>query len=80
MKTTINFSIKGQHENHLGSAMVGFVTTGIYEAAIHFDFNPAIKRNMIGSQIIEGLEYRVFENYVDSGSDDYFYFAVEIVN
>lgn len=80
MTTTINFKIQGNHEYHSGTALVApVITGGILAASQHFDFNPGIKRNVIGIIEHEGINYKIFENYVDSGSNDYFYFAYEII-
>jgi hypothetical protein len=79
---TINFKINGNHESHSGQAVVlDFVTSGINSAAKHFGFENAnlVKRNSIGRVTVEDVEYSIFENYIDSGSEDYYYFAVEVI-
>lgn len=30
----------------------------------------------LGGVKIDGVEYRLYESYIDSGSDDYYYFSV----
>jgi len=78
MKTSIQFNITGSHENHSGIAEVfDFVTSGYVAAQSHFD--SFFKTNSIGVFSIDGKNYSVFETYADSASDDYYYFAIQIV-
>jgi hypothetical protein len=80
---TVNFSIKGKNETHKGTATVFHpITSGINAAIEYFGFENSnlVKKNCIGSTNVDGKTYKIWENYIDSGSDDYFYFAVEIIN
>lgn len=72
---TINFKIQGNHESHHGSAViVSDYNEGINYSQNHLDcISDEIQSNKIG--IYEG--YFIYENYLDSGSDDYIYFAIE---
>jgi hypothetical protein len=79
MKTSIQFKIIGKHETHSGIAEVfDFITSGYVAAQSHF--NSTFKINSIGVFSIDGKNYSAFETYVDSANDDYYYFAIEIVN
>ena len=76
MKTTINFNIHGKHEFHSGEAtIVDSYNEGITIAGNNVSiFNGELKTNLIG-----GLDgYKIYENYSDSGSNDYYYFAIKI--
>lgn len=70
--TEINFSISGRHESHHGTATI---VENYNEGTIYAENNlPGdVKTRQIGSQ--DG--YSIFENYTDSGSVDYVYFAVK---
>lgn len=74
---TINFSITTGTESHISSAViVDNYNEGLNQAETFFQENFEeinFKTNEIGN--FEG--YSVFENYIDSGSNDYFYFALK---
>jgi hypothetical protein len=72
---TLNFKITGNHEVHTGEATI---LNDYNEGTIHALNNmpgsmDALKTRKIGS--FDG--YDVYENYYDSGSSDYIYFAIE---
>lgn len=72
---TINFKIQGRHESQSGEATI---VEDYNEGTIYVMNNvpwdwDEIQTNKIGD--FEG--YSIYENYVDSGSDDYSYFAVK---
>ena len=75
MKHTLNFSIVGQHENHSGEAIiVGDKNEGTIEILNNMPGSmDNLKTRMIGN--FDG--YDIYENYYDSGSNDYAYFAVK---
>lgn len=73
---TINFHIQGRHESHRGEAVI---VDNYNEGTIYVENNSpgevgTLKTNKIG--IVDG--YEIYENYYDSGSDDYSYFAVKV--
>jgi len=79
MKTSIQFNITGNHEKHSGIAEVfDFTTSGYVSAQFYFNHSD-VKTNSIGKFSIDGKNYTLFENYIDSASDDYYYFAIQIV-
>lgn len=71
---TLEFNIEGRTETHRGTAtIVDNYKGGIALANDAFsDFEGDVICNRIGKY--EG--YTIYESYTDSGSDDYFYFAV----
>lgn len=73
---TINFTIQGQHESQSGEAIVvSSYSEGVeLTTSMSPDFSNGFKTNLIGG--FEG--FKVYENYSDSGSNDYFYFAIKI--
>ena len=80
---TISFNIQRKNEVHKGIANVFHpITSGINAAIEYFGFENinSVKKNCIGSAVVDGKTYKVWENYIDSGSDDYYYFAVEYVD
>jgi len=77
---SIHFNIQGRHESHNGSADI--IDTPL-EIKVMFAkkynvFPEMVSVNRIGVANIEDINYEVYESYVDSGSDDYLYFAVKI--
>lgn len=77
---SINFSVKGKHEMFNGNAaIVNNYKDGIYMASQIFESKWQTRK--IGTH--EGfrhddVKYAVYENYIDSDSIHYFYFAIEI--
>lgn len=73
----INFKIQGRHTSHTGTAIiVDNYSEGLKLANDFFsemEFDESMKTNKIGGQ--DG--YAIYENYKDSGSVDYFYFAIK---
>ena len=72
---TINFKIQGRNENHSGEAVI---VENYNDGTIYVLNNlpgpmDKLKTNKIGNY--DG--YTIYENYYDSGSDDYSYFAVK---
>ena len=72
---TIEFNITGKTETHRGNAtIVANYLDGLTLANDEFsDFEGEVKSCLIGKQ----AGFRIYESYVDSGSNDYFYFAVQ---
>lgn len=72
MKTTINFNVKLRHTSSSGVAtIVSSYAEGLNIASEHFDGN--YKTESIGIND----DFMIYENYQDSGSNDYIYFAVK---
>lgn len=85
MKTSINFNIKGQHEQHNGSAVIVETHLDVKPTAENAfasdNDNRPVSIRKIGSvagpdQPGYTAQYDIYESYTDSGSDDYYYFAV----
>lgn len=77
---TLNFKLGTKTESIIGTAdIVDFITTGILNAATHFFMNNDVTRNFIGVIEFNEKSYSIYENYIDSGSDNYYYFAVDRV-
>jgi uncharacterized protein (UPF0333 family) len=85
MKQNFNFSIKGNQENHSGSAVLLDSWIDVENAAKEAfesdgNANPVTVRkigNVLGpSQPGYNDYYDIYETYTDSSSDDYYYFAV----
>lgn len=72
--TTLNFSIKGQHESHNGTATI----VPNYNEGTILALNDLMGTmdNLVTRKIgnVEGFD--IYENYYDGGSDDYLYFAI----
>jgi hypothetical protein len=85
--TSFNFQIKGQHESHKGSAVILDTHLDVREAAEQAfradgDERPVTVRE-IGfyagpDQADYYGKYEIYESYTDSGSDNYYYFAVMV--
>lgn len=86
MKTTsFNFKIQGKHESHSGSAVIVESHLDVQQAAnsafADNGDNRAVTVREIGTSVGPDQPgyigtYEVYESYTDSGSDDYYYFAV----
>ena len=78
---TINFQIQGRHESHSGEAtIVESYRDGL--RLVDETFTGQFKTNKIGV-IKDGPQhdaekYAIYENYQDSGSNDYIYFALKL--
>lgn len=75
LATEIIFKIIGHHESHHGIAVI---VENYNEGTIHALNNilgsmDDMRTRRIGAQ--DG--YNIFENYTDSGSEDYVYFAIK---
>lgn len=74
MTHTIVFKIEGQHETHRGTAnIVPNKLEGVINAVNNLPGEGELTSRIIGQ--VDG--YDIYENYYDSGSDDYSYFAVK---
>ena len=92
MKTTtsIDFKIQGLNESHTGSAAIidlnsTYPLGDLKQQAIDAHESENVTIRKIGSiwnaELAQpGYEdnYDVYETYVDSGSDDYWYFAINV--
>lgn len=77
---SIHFNIQGRHEVHNGSADIIDSASEI-KSLFSKNYNVSsdmVSVNKIGISNIDGVSYEVYESYVDSGSDDYMYFAVKL--
>lgn len=74
--TTINFNFQGKHESHTGEAVI---VPDYNEGTIYVLNNVPGKMDDLKTRKIGNVDgYDIYENYYDSGSDDYSYFAVKI--
>jgi|GEM_PF-6718658 len=76
MTTSINFRIAGQHENHSGSATVLSTASQVKAAAENAFKADGDQREVKINKIGNFNGHQIFEAYTDSGSNDYYYFAV----
>ncbi len=75
MKLTLNFSIRGQHENHNGEAII---VPSYNEGTLQILNNVPGEMDNLKTRMIGNVEgYDIYENYYDPGSNDYAYFAVK---
>lgn len=79
--TTISFTVQGRHTVTTGEAVVvERVMVGVRAAAEvlegHFETRK-IGEYKDGFRH-DAVTYKIYENYQDSGSEDYFYFAIPI--
>lgn len=81
--SSFDFTIKGKHENHSGSAVIVDMHTDVQAYAEKAFQTEKVSIRSIGMSIgpdqpgYEGV-YEVYETYKDSASDDYYYFAVMV--
>jgi hypothetical protein len=76
---SIHFNIQGRHELHNGSADIINSASEI-KSLFAKEYNVSSNMvfvNKIGISNIDGNLFEVYESYVDSGSDDYMYFAIK---
>lgn len=85
--TSFNFQINGNHESHKGSAVILDTHLDVKQAAEEAfradgDERPVTVREIGFSagpdQPGYAGKYEIYESYTDSGSDDYYYFAVMV--
>ncbi|MDE3249841.1 MAG: hypothetical protein KGO82_14345 [Bacteroidota bacterium] len=85
MTTSFNFCIQGQNEKHSGSAIIVPTSLDVNNAAKQAFENDGDDRDVTVRAIgvCDGPDqpgykatYTVYATYTDSGSDDYYYFAV----
>lgn len=75
MKQTINFKIRGRHENHRGEAII---VPDYKEGTNYMQNNLPGKVDFMKTRKIGNVDgYDIYENYYDPGSDDYGYFAIK---
>lgn len=72
---TMNFKIQNRHTLHMGEALIfeNYNDGTIYAENTLPGTVGHLKTNKIGSY----SEHDIYENYYDSGSVDYFYFALK---
>jgi hypothetical protein len=76
MNTEINFRIQGRHQSHHGTAVI---VDNYSEGVIDAKNNLPGEGRTLTTEKIGGYDgFAIYENYYDSGSVDYFYFAIAV--
>lgn len=87
---TINFKFQGNHESHSGDASIidlnyhNLYQSMVEEAKSAFESEDVTVRSIGKVTTTEHAQagytdtYEIYETYVDSGSDDYYYYAIAI--
>lgn len=71
----ITFSIQNRHTLSTGIAdVVDSISEGKVSAAMYF--TEFVKSEATGYYSCFGKSYTIYANYLDSGSEDYYYFAI----
>jgi hypothetical protein len=78
MGIEMNFKIAGRHESHNGTAVV---VENYNEGTIYIENNLPGEVGKLTTRKIGVCDgFAIYENYYDSGSDDYSYFAIAVEN